>query len=92
MTRAQHYLWALPPAVAGQHGDLATFRACCRLVRGFLLTDDEALSILQDWNAHCQPPWTERELAAKVRHARRYGREPLGGLLATQVRSESWKR
>ena len=92
MRRAQHYLSALPPAVAGQHGDLAPFRACCRLVRGFLLTDDEALSILQDWNARCQPPWTERELAAKVRHARRYGREPLGGLLAPHVRSESWKR
>jgi hypothetical protein len=90
MTRAHHYLSALPTAVAGQHGDLATFRACCRLVRGFRLTDSEALSILQDWNARCQPPWTEHELTAKLRHARRYGREPLGGLLASDVRSGSW--
>ena len=92
MIRARHYLSALPPAVAGQHGDVATFRACCRLVRGFLLTEDDALSILQDWNAHCQPPWSEPELIAKLRHARRYGREPLGGLLGSIVRSKSWKR
>lgn len=92
VTRARQYLSALPPAVAGQHGDLATFRACCRLVRGFLLTNDDALSILQDWNARCQPPWIEHKLTDKLRHARRYGREPLGGLLGSIVRSESWTR
>jgi hypothetical protein len=91
MTRARHYLSALPPAVSGQHGDIATFRACCRLVRGFLLTDNDALSILHDWNARCQPPWTERELTAKLRYARRYGREPLGGLLGPHLGSDSWK-
>ena len=45
---------------------LHTFRVCCRLVRGFALDDDQALHLLQDWNARCQPPWTERELADKV--------------------------
>jgi len=92
MTRARHYLSALPPAISGQHGDLATVRVCCRLVRGFRLTDDDALSILQDWNNHCQPPWTEHDLTAKLRHARRYGREALGGLLGSVTRRESWKR
>jgi hypothetical protein len=81
MERARRYLVALPPAVAGQHGDTATFRACCRLVRGFLLSDDEALALIRNWNARCEPPWTERELADKIRRARRYGREPLGGML-----------
>src|SRR5690606_26200076 len=32
--RARRYLAKVPPAVAGQHGDLHTFRVCCRLVRG----------------------------------------------------------
>jgi hypothetical protein len=81
MERARRYLAALPPAVAGQHGDIATFRACCRLVRGFLLSDDDAFALITEWNARCEPPWTERELADKIRRARRYGREPLGGLL-----------
>jgi hypothetical protein len=79
--RARRYLAALPPAIAGSHGDLHTFRVCCRLVRGFALDDDKALALLQEWNTRCQPPWTDRELAQKIASARRYGREPIGGLL-----------
>jgi len=79
--RARRYLAGVPPAIAGQHGDLHTFRVCCRLTRGFALADDEALHVLADWNARCVPPWSERELVDKVRRARRYGREPMGGLL-----------
>lgn len=81
--RARQYLAALPTAVSGQHGDVTTFRACCRLVRGFLLSDADALAMLHEWNARCEPPWSERELMDKLRRARRYGREPLGGLLET---------
>lgn len=81
LERARRYLAAVPPAVAGQHGDLHTFRVCCRLVRGFALSDADALSILTGWNASCQPPWTEPELRDKLARARRYGREPIGGLV-----------
>lgn len=82
--RARRYLAALPPAIAGQHGDVDTFRACCRLVRGFMLADAEALALIHEWNTRCQPPWSERELADKIRRARRYGREPMGGLLGAR--------
>ena len=81
LERARRYLAALPPAIAGSHGDLHTFRVCCRLVRGFALDDGEALTLLQEWNTHCQPRWTDRELEQKIASARRYGREPIGGLL-----------
>ena len=79
--RAERFLLAVDPAVAGQHGDLRTFRICCRVVRGFELSDHEAMSVLSEWNARCQPPWSERELLMKVRNARKYGREPLGALV-----------
>jgi hypothetical protein len=79
--RARRYLATVPPASTGQHGDLHTFRVCCRLVRGFALADHEALAVLADWNARCEPPWNERDLIAKLRHALRYGREPIGGLM-----------
>ena len=79
--RARRHLAALPPAIAGRHGDLHTFQVCCRLVRGFALADADAFHVLAEWNARCQPPWSERELRDKVRRARRYGREPIGGLL-----------
>jgi len=79
--RASRYLARVPPAVAGQHGDVRTFQVCCRLVRGFALTDDEALGALAAWNARCEPPWTDADLSDKLRFARQYGREPVGGLL-----------
>jgi hypothetical protein len=81
LERARRYLAALPPAIAGSHGDLHTFRVCCRLVRGFALDDGDALALLQEWNTRCLPPWTDRELEQKITSARRYGRESIGGLL-----------
>jgi hypothetical protein len=79
--RARRYLAAIPPAVAGNHGDAATFRVCCRLVRGFALNDGDALEALREWNVACSPPWSDDELRAKLASALRYGRERVGGLL-----------
>jgi RepB DNA-primase from phage plasmid len=79
--RARRYMRQVRPAVAGQHGDVHTFRVCCRLVRGFALNDEDALAVLVGWNQRCVPPWSERELRAKLQHARRYGREPIGGVV-----------
>ncbi len=81
VVRARRYLALVPPAVTGEHGDLHTFRVCCRLVRGFALDEAQALSVLLEWNERCQPPWTTAELFDKLRRAARYGREPIGGLL-----------
>ena len=79
--RARRYLASVPPAISGQHGDGHTFRVCCRLTRGFALDDEQALHVLSEWNARCQPPWSDAELRDKLRRAGRYGREPIGGLL-----------
>ena len=79
--RARAFLQRVDSAVSGQRGDLLTFRVCCRIVRGFDLSDDEAVSVLSEWNARCEPPWSEHELRQKITNARRYGREPQGGLL-----------
>jgi len=81
LERARRYLNAVPPAVAGEHGDLRTFKICCHLVRGFDLGDADALALLAVWNSHCAPPWSEVDLLDKLRRARRYGRDPIGGLL-----------
>ncbi|MDQ3418203.1 MAG: hypothetical protein M3541_05390 [Acidobacteriota bacterium] len=71
----------MPPAIAGQHGDVHTFRVCSRLTRGFALKDDQALQAMSEWNARCEPPWSPEELLDKLHRAVRYGREPVGGLL-----------
>src|SRR5262249_44167210 len=43
--RAQQYVAAIPPAISGQHGDVQTYRICCRIARGFALDDHEALTV-----------------------------------------------
>lgn len=78
LSRVRAYLWSMPPAVAGERGDAHTFRVCCRVVRGFALSEADALVALAEWNQRCVPPWSTEELAAKIRNARRYGREPFG--------------
>ena len=79
--RAKRYLASVPPAISGQHGDVHTFRVCCRLRRGFALDNEMALAVLSEWNQRCEPPWTTAELLYKLRRAALYGREPVGGLL-----------
>jgi len=81
LERAKRYLANVPPAIEGHHGDVHTFRICCRLVRGFALDDEQALQVLAEWNARCEPPWAEAELLDKLRRAALYGREAIGGLL-----------
>ena len=79
--RARAYLQAMGPAIQGQGGDLHTYRASCALVIDFALDDGSALELLREWNASCVPPWTEADLAIKVRSASRSGTHPRGAKL-----------
>lgn len=69
LERARMYLHKIPPAVSGQNGHDATFLAAQHLVRGFQVSQADALPLLQEWNAACQPPWTEAELMHKIEQA-----------------------
>jgi len=71
--RARKYLATIPPAVSGQGGHAQTLLAAEHLVRGFSLSDDDALALLSEWNQHCEPPWTESELRHKLTEARSKG-------------------
>jgi hypothetical protein len=81
IARASRYLAAIPAPVIGQGSDAATLYAACRLVRGFALASDDAESLLWNW-AGGRPGWTREWIHRKVRHAERYGTEPIGGLLS----------
>lgn len=67
--RARAYIAKMSPAVSGQDGHGATFKVACALVLGFNLSQDDALSLLREYNATCQPPWSERDLVHKVKSA-----------------------
>ncbi len=82
--RVVAYLDATPGAVEGQGGDVHTFRVACKLVRGFDLSDQQALEYLLAWNAKCVPAWSEAELLIKAKSARENGTEPFGYLLTAE--------
>ena len=79
--QAQRYV-ASAPGVAEGSRDNATYILACRLVRGFNLTDSEALDLLQTWNLTSTPPLDPAEVAQKVVHARAYGTGEFGSMLA----------
>lgn len=58
-------------AVAGKSGHDATFRLACELVKGFSLTEAQALKIISAWNETCTPPWSKEELQHKIEDAAR---------------------
>jgi hypothetical protein len=77
--RARQYLAAIPRPEIGAGSDDATFRAACRLVRGFGLPTYDAVTLLWEW-AGQRHGWTHEWIVQKVNAAERYGREPVGGL------------
>ncbi len=76
--RVQRYLDKAGPAIQGQGGDVHTFRVAAQLVIDFGLSDGDAMDRLRNWNATCQPPWTEAELRQKVASARRSAKHSHG--------------
>ena len=79
--RASAYLATMPPAISGQGGHDATWRAAVMLVCGFDLDAGEAFDLLAtEYNPRCVPPWSEKELRHKVAGAERAGL-PRGYLL-----------
>jgi KaiC/GvpD/RAD55 family RecA-like ATPase len=75
--RCSSYMEAIPPAIEGEGGDHATFRAAC-VGQDFGLTDDEFWPILCRWNRRCEPPWDDKDLRRKLRNASRYRVNPIG--------------
>lgn len=69
VARARAYIAKEPPAVSGQRGHDRAFHVACILMWGFALTESEAFAAVADWNAGCQPPWSEGELRHKFADA-----------------------
>lgn len=70
LDRARKYIAKLDRAISGQNGSAPTFRAACVLVKGFGLSEEDALGLMREWNTtHCDPQWSERELLHKVTSA-----------------------
>ncbi len=75
---ARAFLERHGPAVEGQGGDEHTFIACAFLRKNLALTEEEAWPLVVEWNVGCQPPWSDDDLAAKLRGGAKYGDADLG--------------
>lgn len=71
---AQAWLSLQPTAVEGEHGDAHTYQICCAVAVEHDLGPDDAMVALGDWNARCQPPWSDHELRAKLTNAIKYAK------------------
>jgi hypothetical protein len=79
--RARRFLKGASPAVSGERGHDRTFAVSCAVTRGFDLSADEAMEVMEEWNDTCSPPWSHKDLFRKLKDGRRKGTEPLGGRL-----------
>lgn len=71
MADACDYLEAAPPSVEGQQGSVQLFRICIYLIRTMELPIQIAFSsIMNHYNARCEPPWSEAEIWHKLVDAR----------------------
>lgn len=65
LARARAYLAQMPPAISGSGGHAKTFDAVCRIVER-VTSEEDAWTVLCEYNERCQPPWSERELRHKL--------------------------
>lgn len=69
---ARAWLAKQGPAISGSRGNDHTFNVAGTLAVNFALSDQEALSLLLEWNVTCQPPWEEHELIQILYNGRKY--------------------
>lgn len=70
---AQNYLKYAPVAIQGESGDLTTYKVAATL-KNYGLTKAETFQVMQEWNARCEPPWSEQELRDKIHNAYKYAK------------------
>lgn len=84
--RASAYLARMPASVSGQNGHGALWSAAFQLVKGFGLDPADAHALLmREYNPRCQPEWSEKEIARKVRQVVQRSQEP-GGFIRDRER------
>ena len=67
--RARAWVAKADPAVAGQGGHDRAWAVARKLLQDFELNENDAWSILAEYNQRCQPPWSHSELLHKLTDA-----------------------
>ncbi len=69
LDQARTWVEAQPAACSGEGGHNQTFAVACGLVVDYGLCEDDAYTLLAEYNERCEPPWNERELDHKLQSA-----------------------
>lgn len=89
ISQARRYFFngkGMPPSISGSNGHSQALSAASALTHGFCLSESDAMQILKEWNALCQPPWNDRELEHKLRESiNKPPSKPRGHLLNTSI-------
>lgn len=72
IAQAKSWLTRQAPAIAGHRGNDRAYAVACAVTRGHDLSVTDAVAVLSDWNARCQPPWSDDELRLIVGNANTY--------------------
>jgi len=64
--RCRAYMKKVTGAVSGNGGHNATYKAARYIWADFAIDEPDAWTILQEWNATCQPPWEDLDLRHKL--------------------------
>lgn len=67
--RARVFLASCPPAISGQGGRAHAHQVFLKLARNFVLTEDQAVAALNDWQRSCLPGLSDDELRRGYRDA-----------------------
>jgi hypothetical protein len=79
LSRAERYLRTEAPlAIEGLGGDETAYKVAAKCKDLGCSEFQTYMQMADEWNPRCQPPWSEDELAKKVRNAYAYGTEPIG--------------
>ena len=69
LERCRLYLEKIPPCIAGQGGDKQLYATACAIFWDFGLSEAEGMTLLQEYNTRCLPPWPESRLTYKMNEA-----------------------
>lgn len=70
VSRARSYVARMPPAISGSRGHDTLWAVARVLVADYGLDDTDAMDLLREYSARCQPPWSDRDLRHKMQSAR----------------------
>jgi KaiC/GvpD/RAD55 family RecA-like ATPase len=85
--RATAYIETIPGGIQpGRDNQLYVLTA--RMIRGFDLTDGEAIPLLEGWAARCTPSMDPREaqIQTKINNVRKHGTETYGSMLGDRIK------